>query len=89
MVQDLRAQLTHPEAIYDAMAILRTLITEITLQSQPQGCALTITGALGPIIHQTAQTQKTPQGELVSETAILLVAGAHNHRQLPRPFCLV
>jgi hypothetical protein len=35
-----------------------------------------ITGALGPIIHQTAQTQKAPQGELVSETAILLVAGA-------------
>jgi hypothetical protein len=89
MVQDLRAQLTHPEAIYDAMTILRTLITEITLQSQPQGCALTITGALGPIIHQTAQTQKAPQGELVSETAILLVAGAHSHRKLPRPFCLV
>ena len=76
MVQDLRAQLTHPEAIYDAMAILRTLITEITLQSQPQGCALTITGALGPIIHQTAKKQKAPQGELVSETAVLLVAGA-------------
>ena len=88
MVQDLRAQLTHPEAIYDAMTILRTLITEITLQSQPQGCALTITGALGPIIHQTAQTQKAPQGELVSETAILLVAGAHSRRKLPRPFCL-
>ena len=78
MVQDLRAQLTHPEAIYDAMTILRTLITEITLQSQPQGCALTITGALGPIIHQTAQTQKAPRRELVSETAVLLVAGAHN-----------
>jgi len=76
MVQDLRAQLTHPEAIYDAMTILRTLITEITLQSQPQGCALTITGALGPIIHQTAQTQKAPRGELVSETAVLMVAGA-------------
>jgi hypothetical protein len=89
MVQDLRAQLTHPEAIYDAMTILRTLITKITLQSQPQGCALTITGALGPIIHQTAQTQKAPQGELVSETAILLVAGAHSRRNLSRAFCLV
>ena len=33
------------------------------------------TGRL-PIIHQTAQTQKAPQGELVSETAIFLVAGA-------------
>lgn len=52
------------------------------LQSQPQGCALTITGALGPMIHQTAQTQKAPRGELVSERALLLVAGAHTRRSL-------
>jgi hypothetical protein len=84
MVQDLRAQLTHPEAIYDAMTILRTLISEITLQSQPQGCAITITGALGPMIHQTAQMQKAPRGELVSESALLLVAGARNRRSLSR-----
>jgi hypothetical protein len=68
---------------------LRTLISEITLQSKPQGCALTITGALGPMIYQTAQMQKAPRGELVSESALFLVAGAINRRNLPRLQCAV
>ncbi len=35
MVQDLRAQLTHPEAIYDAMTILRTLVAGAGYLQEP------------------------------------------------------